>query len=121
MKGVLIVLVVLFGIPLLAFGYMYMRAAKVVVVSNEGAASIEVSEFVSDGGYVERTEKAVLPAGSSTWMYFYPKIEGRLVLRCVGGGSLADVSLGTGSERFVFSRVRLDSCNRVISRGGFSL
>lgn len=121
MRGVLIVLLVLFGIPLIAFAYMYMRAAKVVVVSNEGPASVEISEFVTNGSYVERTDKIMLAAGESTWIYFYPKIEGRLMLRCVGGGSLADLSLGTEPARFLFSRVRLDGCGRVISRSGFSL
>jgi len=121
MKGVLIVLAVLFAIPLLALGYMYLHSAKVLVVSNEGAAGMEISEFISDGRYVEHTDKTALAAGQSTWLYFYPKIEGRLMLRCVGGGTLADVSLGTRPVRFLFSRVRLDGCSRVVSRGGFSL
>jgi len=121
MKRVLIVLVVLFAIPLLSLLYMYSRSAKVLVVSNEGTSSIEISEYVSDGSYVERTDKTALAAGQSTWLYFYPKVEGRLVLRCAGGGAAADVSLGTKATRFVFSRVTLDACNRVVSRGGFSL
>jgi hypothetical protein len=120
-KNIAVIAAVVFTIPLLALAVLYVRAGKLVAVRNDGAASIEVTQTITDGTYLEHTETKVLAPGTSTWLYFFPKIRGPLKLRCIGGGSYASISLGTDPSRFQFSKVVLDGCSRVVSRSGFAL
>jgi hypothetical protein len=121
MRAVLIVAAVVLTIPLLTLAVLYARAGKVVIVRNQGASSIEIGEMISDGLYVERTDRKVLPAGETTWSFFFPKTKGALKLSCVGGGTTATISLGVQPSKLLFSRVVLDGCNRIVSRSAFAL
>lgn len=120
-RSLLVAAAVVLAIPLLTLAVLWLRAGKVVVVHNAGQASVEVTETISDGNYVEHTDTTVLEGGKTTWLYFFPKIKGPLRLRCVGGAGVATVSLGIDPGRFLYSSVTLDSCNRVIKRSGFTL
>ncbi|MBV9991189.1 MAG: hypothetical protein JOZ72_07830 [Alphaproteobacteria bacterium] len=120
-RSILVVVAVVLAIPLLALLVLWLRAGKVVVVQNVGSTGIEVTETISDGNYVEHTDATVLGPGKTTWLYFFPKIKGPLLLRCVGAGSSARVSLGIDPGRFLYSNVTLDGCDRVVRRSGFTL
>lgn len=127
MKSVLTIAAVILAIPLLALSMLYMRHGKVVMVRNVGTERIAVGETIAngeiqfDGAYAERTPVTMLPAGASTWSYFFPKTKGPLKLRCIEGKSFALISLGTQPTRAQVSYVTLDGCSRVVSRRGLAL
>ena len=120
-RSIFVVVAVVLAVPLLALLVLWLRAGKVVVVQNIGTTGVEVTETISDGNYVEHTDTTVLGPGKTTWLYFFPKIKGPLLLRCVGAGSSARLSLGLDPGRLLYSSVTLDSCNRVVRRSGFTL
>ena len=120
-RSMLVIAAAVLTIPLIALAVLWLRAGKVVIVHNSGSASVELTEMINDGTYVEHTDTTTLEGGRTTWLYFFPKIKGPLVLRCVGGGNFATISLGIDPSRLLFSSLDLDSCNRVVRRSGFTL
>lgn len=109
------------AIPVSAVAVLDWRAGKIVIVHNKGAQSIQISETITDGAYVERSEPKVVAAGGSAWFYFFPKLKtGVVKLRCGGGGSYAIISLGNRRSGFLLSNVTLNSCSDVISRSNFT-
>jgi len=127
MRAVFIVAAVVLTIPLLTLAVLYARAGKVVIVRNAGTETIAVGEtiatgpFYLDGAYAERTSVTTLPAGASTWSYFFPKTNGPLELRCMDGRRVMLITLGAKPARLQISRVVLDGCGRVVARNGFAL
>ncbi|HWA89254.1 MAG TPA: hypothetical protein VG889_04420 [Rhizomicrobium sp.] len=122
MKAVLIALVAIFAIPLLTLGSLYLRAGKVVIVRNAGAASFETSETIEVGGYREKTDTRTVQPGDTAWLFFYPHLKGRVRIRCVDADGLALISPGPNdTARMLFTDVTLDGCRRIVARRGFAL
>lgn len=117
---VLTIAAVLFGIPLLFLAYLYLTSGKVVIVRNNGAESIRVAVWTSQGAYFKHSDEETLAAGKLTWQIIHPKLEGQMRLHCMDTKGLAVVSLGVGAQkRMQFSSVTLESCSKVASRSGF--
>ena len=120
MRSVLTIAAVLFGVPLLFLAYLYLTSGKVVIVRNDGAETIRVAVWTSQGPYFEHTDEETLGAGKLTWQIIHPKLVGQMRLHCVDAKGLAVVSLGAGAQsRMQISSITLDSCSKVASRNGF--
>ena len=121
MKTFLITLAVLFTIPLLTLGSLYLRSGKVVIVHNAGATSFETSTMIEVDGYREKTESRAVAPGDTVWLFFYPHLKGQMRIRCVDSSGLALISPGPDDRaRMLYANVVLDGCNRVVSRSGFA-
>lgn len=122
MKTLLIVLAAIFTIPLLTLGTLYLRSGKIVIVHNAGAASFETSTMIQVGDYREKTESRTVAPKDYVWLMFYPRLKGRVRIRCIDGNGLALISPGPNDEaRMLFADITLDGCGRLVSRRGFTL
>jgi hypothetical protein len=121
MKSLLIAFAVVFTIPLLTLGSLYLRSGKVVIVHNAGATSFETSTMIEVDGYREKTESRTVEPNGYVWLFFYPHLKGQMRIRCVDGKGLALISPGPDDRaRMLYADVTLDGCSRVVSRSGFA-
>jgi hypothetical protein len=117
MRKLLIAAAVVLAIPLGTLIYLTLFSGKVVIVHNAGAEKIDVSMMIRSGSVIERTEPRAIAANDFSWIMFFPRTKGLVVLRCTSAGNVARLSLGSGGQRGAsFSNVILDACNRVVSR-----
>jgi hypothetical protein len=116
MRRFLIAAAVVLAIPFGTLIYLKFMGGEVVFVRNTGAEKIDVSMTISSGDAIEKTEPRSVAAHSFSWIIFFPRTKGLLVLRCTSAGNVARLSLGGGEGRASFSNVTLDACNRVVSR-----
>lgn len=122
MRKYLIAAALVFGIPLLTFAYFYTTSAAVVFLRNAGDENVTVSLGVGDGAFIERTDDKTLGAGRRTLIIFFPKIEGDLWVNCSAASGPSAFGIGRkGAKDFLISKITLESCRRLVSKGGFTL
>jgi hypothetical protein len=118
-RNFLVIIVVVIAIPLLTFAVLWMRGAKVIAVRNDCGCRVEITATISDGTYVERADSKLLDPDQTGWFYFFPKVSGPMILRCVSSDSVARLPLGIAPARFQYSAVVLDSCKSMAKIPGF--
>jgi hypothetical protein len=117
MRRAMIVAAIVLAIPLATLIYLKLFNGKVVIVRNAGPEHIEVTLTITNGDAVERTAPRAIGADRLSWIVFYPRTKGQLVLRCMSASHLARVSLGAGGQGGVsLSNLTLDGCSHVASR-----
>jgi hypothetical protein len=117
MRKLLIAAAVVLAIPLATLIYLALFNGKIVIVRNVGAEKIDVSVMIRSGSVIERTEPRAIAANDFSWILFFPRTKGLLVLRCTSAGNLAMASLGTSGQGGVsVSILTLERCSRVVSR-----
>jgi hypothetical protein len=117
MRKLLIAAAIVLTIPLGTLIYLKLFNGKVVIVRNAGTEAIQISVTIDSGGAIEKTEPRSIAANDFSWIIFFPRTKGLLMLRCASAGNVARLSLGGGGQGGAsFSNVTLDGCNRVVSR-----
>ena len=120
MRIAVIIAVIVLVVPLATLAYLKINNGKVVIVRNTGNESIDYSVVISSGGAIEKTAPRTVAAHGLSWIIFYPRTKGLPVLRCTSGANIARVSLGlAGQSGASFSKLTLEGCSRVVTRGGF--
>jgi hypothetical protein len=112
MRLVLIALAVLFGIPLLTLGWLYITDGKLIFVHNPGGTAKEISAVAYDGSYIERRDPITLGAHGFTWMFFTPRVKGGLTVLCKQGDGFSTFPLGKpGMPARMISDLTVDGCD----------
>ena len=112
MRWVLTIAAVLFGIPLLTLGWLYLTDSKFIVVHNPGDVAKEISVIAYDGPYLERRDPLTLAAGSFTWMFFTPHVKGGVTVVCKQPQGFSTFPLGTKEKAApMVSDVTVDNCD----------
>ncbi len=114
--------VIVVAIPLLVIAYFFFNVATLVVVQNSGTSDTEVSMVIAGGAGFERTPDKLLKANSATLILFVPQTEGELSVTCMKDGHWKGFPVGHASPHgFTASNITLQSCDRLVSKSGFTL
>ncbi len=114
--------IVVVALPLVMFTYFFINVATLTIVRNAGNSDTEISMVIASDARYERTPEKLLKAKSTTLVMFTSQTEGELSVTCTKDGHRREFSVGHASPRgFSASMITLESCDRLISKSGFSL
>lgn len=109
--GLLIAAVAL-GIPLFVVLILYASGAKLAVVHNDSAETVEVAAVVHNGAAVERTSVKTIDAHRLGWIVFTPRLKGGLTIFCKGSMMFATKAISSVAEGTpAYSNTSFASCN----------
>lgn len=121
MRKTVIFYTIVIGLPLLMLGYFFINVATLAVVRNAGNSDTAISMLVSSNGTYERTPDKPLKAGSTTLVMFTAQTQGKLSVTCEKAGHWREFALGQHSPKhFSADMITLQSCDRLVSKTGFS-
>ena len=109
--GLLIAAVAL-GIPLFVVLILYASGAKLAVVRNDSAETVEVAAVVHNGAAVERTSVKTIDPHRLAWIVFTPRLQGGLTIFCKGARMFATRAVSSIAEGVpAYSSATFETCN----------
>ena len=109
--GLLIAAVAL-GIPLFVVLILYASGAKLALVRNDSAETVEVEAVVHNGAAVERTSVKTVDPHRLAWIVFTPRLQGGLTIFCKGMRMFATKAVSSITEGVpAYSNVTFETCN----------
>jgi len=109
--GLLIAAVAL-GIPLFVMLILYASGAKLAIVHNDSAETVEIAAVVHNGAAVERTSVKTIDPHRLAWIVFTPRLQGGLTIFCKGSTMFATKAISTVSEGTpAYSSATFKTCN----------
>ncbi len=122
MNKSLIFLLVALAFPVVTFAYLFLNDATIAFVHNAGPRDTEISMVIGSGDGFEKTPDKPLKAGAYTWVIFFPHTAGDLSITCRKDGHWKGFADGYDTpQHFSASDITIDSCDRLVSRSGFSI
>jgi len=123
MKISTVVLIVIISIPALTMVYLMLVGATFTIVHNEGDRDTKADLVITSGDTFERTPDQTLAAGGYRFIWFRPKTTGALSVACLKpNGHWRSFPLGSDTpDKFIFTFVKIDACDRLTGSTGFSL
>jgi hypothetical protein len=109
----LAVLLVVLCVSFLVLLILYVSGAKLAVVRNDSAETVEVAAVVHDGAAVERTTVRLIDPHRFGWIVFFPRLQGGLTIFCKGSTAFATRAISSVAQGTpAYSSTTFESCDQ---------